>query len=352
METGFQLFPDQASSVAPRVDALYIFLLCVTAFFTLAIFLAIVFLALYYRRSAKRDRSRSGPAGKVWLLETTWIVIPLALTMVMFVWGANVYFDMQTSPADAIELQVVAKQWMWKIQHPQGRSEINELHVPVGQPVRLRMISEDVIHSFYVPAFRVKMDVLPGRYTTLWFEATRPGRYNLFCAEYCGTNHAAMSGHVVALSPAEYAVWLAGATVEAPPAIGERLFAQFRCQQCHQAGSEMRSPPLEGLFGARVALADGRAVTADDAYLRESIVDPLAKITAGFQPLMPTYAGQLNEEQLFQLIDYLKSLSQNRLREGASPIFPRGLGKIGTVPDGSGISSKSLPGSPTQGGPP
>jgi cytochrome c oxidase subunit 2 len=318
MNTGFQLFPDQASSAAPRVDALYVYLLCVTGFFTLMIFLAIVFLALYYRRSAKRNRTRSRPAGKVWMLETTWIAIPFALTMVMFFWGARIYFDMYSTPVVAIELQVVAKQWMWKVQHPQGRSEINELHVPIGRAVRLRMISEDVIHSFYVPAFRMKMDVLPARYTTLWFEATKPGRYHLFCAEYCGTDHAAMSGHVVVMQPAEYADWLSGATAQAPPARGEKLFAEFRCQQCHQAGREATSPSLEGLFGATVALADGRAVRADDGYLRESIVNPMAKVTAGFQPLMPAYQDQLNEEQLFQLIDYIKSLPGSQT-EGGPP---------------------------------
>jgi cytochrome c oxidase subunit 2 len=312
MDQGFRIFPDQASSIAPRVDALYLYLVCVAAFFTLAIFLAIVFLALYYRRTVKRDRTRSRPASKVWMLEVTWIAVPLALTMTMFFWGAKVYFDMWTPPADAIEVQVVAKQWMWKVQHPQGRSEINELHVPVGRPVRLRMISEDVIHSFYVPAFRVKMDVLPANYTSLWFEATRPGSFDLFCAEYCGTDHADMSGLVVVMQPAEYAEWLSGTTAEAVPDAGQKLFAQFRCQSCHQPGGVSHSPPLDGLFGVRIALADGRSVIADENYLRESIVNPLAKVAAGYQPLMPTYADQLSEEQLFRLIEYIKTRSAGR----------------------------------------
>jgi len=308
MDHEFRILPDQASSVASQVDSLYFFLLGVTAFFTVAIFLAIVFLAIYYRRSANRHSAQSH-SGKTWLLEVTWIVIPLGLTMVMFVWGAKLYLEMQTPPDDAIELQVVGKQWMWKIQHPQGRSEINELHIPVGRPVRLRMISEDVIHSFFIPAFRVKMDVLPERYTTLWFEATEPGEYYLFCAEYCGTDHAKMSGRVYAMPPADYAAWLAGTTTEPPQAAGAKLFTRFRCHTCHHEGPDARCPSLQGVFGTIVALADGRTAQVDEAYLRESIVDPLAKTAAGYQPVMPTYAGQLNEQQLFQLIEYIKSLS-------------------------------------------
>jgi cytochrome c oxidase subunit 2 len=309
MDSSFRLFPEQASSIAARVDALYFYLLSVTAFFTLAIFLAIVYLALHYRRSANRNRTRRRPAGKVWMLETTWIAIPLLLTMSMFYWGARIYFDVNTPPPDTLDVQVVAKQWMWKIQHPQGRSEINELHLPVGQPVRLRMISEDVIHSFFVPQFRVKMDVLPGRYTSLWFEATQPGTYNLFCAEYCGTEHAGMAGRVIAMQPADYANWLAGGRIsEVTPPSGAELFAQFRCQQCHRSAGPSHGPSLAGLYGATVVLADGRTLQADDNYLRESIVNPMARVTVGFQPLMPTYQGQLTEEQVFKLIDYIKSL--------------------------------------------
>jgi cytochrome c oxidase subunit II len=310
MNQGFQLFPEQASSVAPHVDALYFFLLGVAAFFTVAIFVAIVFLALFYRRSAVRNRTRSH-SGKVWILEVTWIVIPFLLTMSMFLWGADLYFDIRTPPADAIELQVVGKQWMWKIQHPQGRSEINELHVPIDQPIRLRMISEDVIHSFYIPAFRVKMDVLPGRYSSLWFRPTRLGEYFLFCAEYCGTDHAKMSGRVHVMGQAEYAAWLAGSKDEPPEASGARLFTQYRCHTCHHEDPDARCPSLKGLFGSTVQLADGSRVPADTDYLRESIVDPMKKVTAGFQPVMPTYSKQLTEEQIMQLIEYIKSLSPN-----------------------------------------
>jgi cytochrome c oxidase subunit 2 len=308
MEPGFQLFPDQASTFAPRVDALYIFLLGVTAFFTILIFLAIVFLAIYYRRSAVRNRTRQVGA-KYWLLEAIWIVVPLVLTMVMFLWGAEAYVEQRVFPPNAIELTVIGKQWMWKIKHPQGRGEINEMHVPVGQPVLLRMISEDVIHSFYLPAFRVKMDVLPGRYTSLWFQATKPGVYHLFCAEYCGTEHADMRGRVYVMQPAEYAEWLAGGEEQPPVTAGEELFTRFRCDTCHFQGGQPRCPSLASLFGQPVQLSDGQVVTADEAYLRESILNPAAKVVAGYQQIMPTFEGQLSEEQIFHLIEYIKSLS-------------------------------------------
>jgi cytochrome c oxidase subunit 2 len=307
MEPTFRLFPEQASTVAPQVDALYTFLVAVSGFFTLAIFLAIVYLAIKYRHGRPEDRPWSHPQ-QFWWLEAAWISIPLALTMVMFVWGAKLYFHIRTPPAGAIELQVVGKQWMWKIHHPQGRSEINELHVPIGRPIRLKMISEDVIHSFFLPDFRVKMDVLPGRYTEMWFEATKLGEYHLYCAEYCGTEHADMRGRVVAMEPADYVDWLARGASEPPQTAGNRLFTQLRCNTCHSENSELRSPPLDGLSGSSVALADGTTARADDAYLRESIVNPMAKVTAGYQPLMPTYQGQLSEEQLLQLIAYIKSL--------------------------------------------
>jgi cytochrome c oxidase subunit 2 len=307
MEPTFRLFPEQASTVAPRVDLLYAFLCAVAAFFTVAIFLAIFYLAIKYRHGRPQDQPWTH-SQHLWWLEAAWIAMPLGLTMIMFAWGAWLFFELRTPPPDAMELQVVGKQWMWKIYHPQGRSEINELHVPVGQPIRLRMISEDVIHSFFIPDFRVKMDVLPGRYTTLWFEASQPGEYHLFCAEYCGTEHADMRGRVVAMDPDEYVDWLASTEVEAPRTAGSRLFTQFRCNTCHTESGELRSPPLHGLFNHSVALADGRTVHADETYLRESIVNPAAKVAAGYQPVMPTYQGQLTEEQLLELIEYIKSL--------------------------------------------
>jgi cytochrome c oxidase subunit 2 len=318
MDPSFRLFPDQASSIAPRIDALYVFLLCVSGFFTLLIFAAIVYLAIKYRKGRPQDAPRPH-AGQHWILEASWIAVPLMLTMVMFYWGAKLYFEIRTPPSDAIELQVVGKQWMWKIYHPQGRSEINELHVPVGRPIRLRMISEDVIHSFFIPAFRVKMDVLPGRYTSMWFEPTQPGEYYLFCAEYCGTDHANMEGRVLAMDPADYAKWLAGSTSDPPQTAGGRLFTQFRCHTCHNEGvTDLRSPPLHGIFNSTVALVDGRSARADETYIRESIVNPMAKITAGYQPVMPTYQGQLSEEQILALIEYIKSLPPRGTRSDPS----------------------------------
>jgi cytochrome c oxidase subunit 2 len=308
MNLGFPLFPEQASTMAPRVDALLFFLLAVSAFFIALIFVTIVFFAVKYRRRAENER----PApieGNFWL-EVVWSVIPLGLTMIMFVWGAIIYFDMYNPPNDALEISIVGRQWMWKAQHPEGQSEINELHVPLGQPVKLTMTSEDVIHDFFLPAFRVKQDVLPGRYTMLWFEATKAGEYPLYCAEYCGTQHSGMIGRIVVLEPAEFQKWLSGgATGMSMADLGENLFQRFGCQTCHRAGGTTQGPSLTGLFGKAVKLEGGATVTVDEDYIRESIIDPRAKIVAGYQPIMPTFKGLISEEGLLQLIAYIKSLS-------------------------------------------
>lgn len=305
MESEFRLFPEQASSLARQVDALYAYLVGVSVFFTLLICVLILFFAVRYRRGSKAHR-RNPPTS--YLLEASWAVIPLILTMVMFFWGAVLYFQMRRPPDEAIEISVVAKQWMWKMQHPQGRREINTLHVPLGRTVRLRMISEDVIHSFYVPAFRVKMDVLPDRYTMLWFEPIQVGEFHLFCAEYCGTGHSSMIGRVVVQQPAEYSEWVSGETGESPVVAGQRLFERHRCNTCHKDEAGGRGPSLLGLFGQTVPLQGGGTVVADDGYIRESIIDPSAKIVAGYQPLMPTYKGQLGEGEILKLIAYIKSL--------------------------------------------
>jgi cytochrome c oxidase subunit II len=308
MNLGFPLFPEQASTMAPRVDALLYFLLAVSIFFASLIFLTIVFFAVKYRRRTEDER----PApieGEIWL-EVVWSVIPLGLTLVMFVWGAIVYFDIYSPPNDALEISIVGRQWMWKAQHPDGQSEINELHVPLGQPVKLTMTSEDVIHDFFLPAFRVKQDVLPGRYTTLWFEPSKTGEYPLFCAEYCGTQHSGMIGRVVVLEPAEFQKWLSGgATGMSMADLGASLFQRFGCHTCHRAGGTPQGPSLTGLFGKTVKLESGATVIVDEDYIRESIVDPRAKIVAGYQPIMPTFKGLISEEGLLQLIAYIKSLS-------------------------------------------
>jgi cytochrome c oxidase subunit 2 len=212
-------------------------------------------------------------------------------------------------PDGALDIYVVGRQWMWKIQHTEGRREINELHVPVGQPIKLTLASQDVIHSFYIPAFRVKADVVPGRYTSMWFEATKAGEYHLFCAEYCGTQHSGMIGRVVAMEPKDFESWLGGGTGESPVEAGETLFTRFDCVNCHQTGARQRAPQLAGLYGRNVLLQDGSRVRFDEVYIRESIITPNAKIVAGYQPLMPTYRGQISEEQILQIIAYIRSLT-------------------------------------------
>ena len=307
MNLGFPLFPEQASTMAARVDALFYFLVAVTVFFAALIFFMIVVFAVKYRRRSEDERPRP-IEGNFWL-EILWSAIPLGLTMVMFVWGAIIYFDIYNPPNDALEISIVGRQWMWKAQHAEGQREINELHVPVGQAVKLTMTSEDVIHDVFFPAFRVKQDVLPGRYTTLWFQATKAGEYPLFCSQYCGTQHSGMVGRVVVLEPAEFEKWLSGgATGLSMIDQGASLFKRFGCETCHGAGGTSQGPSLAGLFGKTVKLQGGTTVSADENYIRESILDPRAKIVAGYQPIMPTFKGLVSEEGLLQLIAYIKSL--------------------------------------------
>jgi cytochrome c oxidase subunit 2 len=216
---------------------------------------------------------------------------------------------MASPPPETLNIYVVGKQWMWKFQHLDGQREINELHVPVGRDVKLITTSEDVIHDLFVPAFRIKADVLPGRYINIWFRATRPGRYHLFCAEYCGTKHSGMTGQVVVMEPADYQDWLSGGAGQGSLAsAGEKLFNDLACNTCHRPDSQGRGPVLNGLFGKTVSLVGGGMLTADEGYIRESILNPSAKITAGFQPIMPTFQGLVTEEQLLELVEYVKSL--------------------------------------------
>jgi len=309
MNFGVPLFPEQASTMAGRVDALFYFLLAVAAFFATLIFFLVVVFAVKYRRRSEDERPRpiTGHLG----LEIFWTAVPLGLTMIMFVWGALLFFDTYHPPLNAVEINVVAKQWMWKVQHPEGQQEINELHVPVGRPVKLMMTAEDVIHDFFVPAFRVKKDVLPGRYSTLWFEATKPGEYHLFCAQYCGTQHSGMVGRIVVMEPAEYVRWLGGgATGVSMTEAGEKLFERLGCNTCHRPDGTGQGPSLVGLFGKPVQLAGGKSVTADEDYIRESILDPRAKVTAGYQPVMPIFKGLISEDGILQIMAYIKSLKR------------------------------------------
>lgn len=313
----FPLFPQQASTVAPEVDALYLTWWAISLVFSLLIAALIVFFIVRYRRRSADEVGAEENAP--WYLEVAWSAIPLVIALAMFVWGTKVFFTIARPPANAVEYFVTGKQWMWKVQHPSGVREINHLHVPTGVPIKLTMTSEDVIHSFFMPAFRVKQDVLPGRYTTVWFEATKPGTYHLFCAEYCGVEHSKMGGWITVMEPNEYEAWLGGGPATKPPVeVGKELFSALACNTCHLAGDTQRGPHLEGLFGSEVALKTGRTVTADETYLRESILNPGAKMVAGFEPLMPTFQGQVSEEQLNALIAYIKSLPKT-VPAGAAP---------------------------------
>jgi cytochrome c oxidase subunit 2 len=321
MWPGLPLFPARASTMAGRVDALFFFLIAVSAFFAILIATLIVVFGIRYRRRAATDVGADVHPSMA--LEVTWIGIPTVIAMVMFGWGASLYFTMFTPPAETLDVYVVGKQWMWKFQHVEGRREIDELHVPVGRAIRLTMTSEDVIHSFYLPEFRVKHDVLPGRYTNVWFTANRPGRYHLFCSEYCGTRHSGMIGSIVVMEPAEYQAWLGGGTMGGAlslAAAGQKLFTDLACISCHRSDGTGRGPAVDGLFGKTVTLSTGQKVTADEAYVRESILDPAAKVVAGFQPIMPTFRGLVSEEQLNQVIEYIKSLgAQKGSQPAAAP---------------------------------
>jgi len=308
MWTGTPLFPERASTMAGRVDALYFFLLAVAAFFSILIAGLIVTYAVKYRRRAP-DAIGADIHGSL-LLEIGWTDIPLLITLGIFVWGASVFCAMARPPDETLNIYVVGKQWMWKFQHRDGQREIDELHVPVGRAIKMIMTSEDVIHDFFVPAFRVKADVLPGRYTNVWFQPTKPGRYHLFCAEYCGTRHSGMIGEVVVMEPSEYQTWLSGGVPEGSLAsAGAKLFADLACNTCHRPDAQGRGPVLEGLFGKSVTLQSGETAVVDEAYVRESILTPSAKIAAGFQPIMPTFQGLVTEEQLLELVEYVKSLN-------------------------------------------
>ena len=319
----FPLLPEQASTVAPKVDLLFWALVLLSAAFAVPIAVLIVYFAVKYRAGARVDRS--GAPDTSMKLELTWILVPLALGLGIFAWSASLFLELSRPPARSLNISVVGRQWMWKFQHPTGQREINELHVPVGEPIKLIMTSQDVIHSFFVPAFRVKQDVLPGRFTELWFEATKTGTFNMHCTEYCGAQHADMGGRVIVMEPAQYQEWLAGGdpatgttgegtgVTDEPQSLaaaGEQTFRQLGCTGCHapQGGA---GPSLAGIFGQPQPLEGGETVVADEQYIRESILRPQAKIVAGYPPIMPAYEGQIDEEQLLQLIEYIKELGAN-----------------------------------------
>jgi len=325
------LFPEQASTFAWQVDGLYFYLLAITAFFTIGIVTALVFLVIKYREKEKFATGAEihGSIG----LETLWSIIPFIISMTVFLGGAIVYYNQYRTPKDAMEIYVVGKQWMWKLQHQTGQREINELHVPVGRKVKLTMTTEDVLHDFFVPAFRTKMDVVPGRYTTLWFEATKPGKYRLFCAEYCGLNHSGMGGWVYVMEQRDFDNWLSGnVSGQTPVEAGRDLFEnKLGCASCHQQASQGRGPTLTGIYGSDQKLTNGQTVTADDEYIRNSILNPTSQIVEGYQPIVPTFKGQITEEQLISLVAYIKSLAGN-----ASGTAPAGSSQSGSTSTGSG----------------
>jgi cytochrome c oxidase subunit 2 len=303
----FHLFPPQASTSAHHVDALFFALTLISLFFVTVVFLPILFFCIKYRRGSRVDRSN--PSAGSNLIELGWTTLPMMMGLALFAWGAVDYFRIERRPANAIEIDVVGKQWMWKVQHAEGKREINELHIPVDRTVALTLISQDVIHSFFVPAFRVKQDVVPGKYTSEWFKPTRTGEYHIFCSQYCGTQHARMIGRVVVMQPRAYENWLkTGEQTESIVRAGERLFHDRGCSGCHAPNSQFHAPLLQGLYRKPVPLADGTVVTAGDQYLRDSILQPGKQITAGYQNIMPSFSGHLSEEELMQLIAYVKAI--------------------------------------------
>src|ERR671912_824875 len=318
---GIPIFPDQAASFAKDVDALYFFILATCAFFTIVVSAAVIYLGIKYHKTHEGQIGARIEGNLP--LELLWSVIPTMIAMVMFAWGASVYYHLRTPPDEALHLYAVGKQWMWKFQHLEGQREINELHIPSGRPVKITVSSEDVLHSLYFPAFRTKMDAIPGRYTELWFEPQQAGVYHIFCAEYCGTNHAGMIGSVTVLEPAAYQAWLQGGGEEGTLAQrGSKLFNDLACSTCHLETGQGRGPSLKDILGKTEELQDGSTVVVDEAYLRESILQSQAKIVKGFQPLMPTFQGLVSEENLVALIEHVKSMSPNATTGAAVPSTP------------------------------
>ena len=306
MLSGIPLFPEQASNLAPEVDNLYFFVLAVTGFFALLVAVLVVIFAIKYR-DRTGERVGAPITGSI-PLELLWSIIPFFVSMAIFVWATVVFFHLIRPPDQTLEIYSTGKRWMWRFQHLDGQSEINELHVPLGRPVKVTFTSEDVLHALFIPAFRVKADAIPGRYSSIWFTPTKTGEYHLFCAEYCGTKHSGMIGSVFVMNPDEYQAWLSGGGGLTLTARGEQLFQQLGCVGCHLNDGSGRGPSLAGKFGTQETLASGQTVNVDDSYIRESILTPQLKLVAGYQPLMPTFQGLVNEEGVMSLIEYIKSL--------------------------------------------
>ena len=350
--TWVPLFPEQASTFAWQVDGLYFYLIAISAFFTIGIVAAIMYFAVKYR---EKEKFATGVEihGSI-ALETLWSIIPFVISMTVFLGGAIVYYNQYRTPKDAMEIYVVGKQWMWKLQHQTGQREINELHVPVGRKVKLTMTTEDVLHDLFIPAFRTKIDVIPGRYTSIWFEATKPGKYHLFCAEYCGLNHSGMGGFVYVMEQRDFDNWLSGTVSgQTPVEAGKDLFEnKLGCASCHAGGPQQRGAKIEGLYNTDVKLVGGQTVKADDEYIRNSILNPGGQIVEGYQPIMPTFKGQVTEEQLVSLVAYIKSLGGEggaNSSGGTGTSNPSGAASSPSNPNGarmptSQITNSSVPG--------
>jgi cytochrome c oxidase subunit 2 len=305
MSPGFRLMPVAAAESASRLDHLALAVLLLTGAVALGVLTLLIWFSIKYRANSNADRTHVPTKGRV--VEVAWTVIPLLLFFVIYAWGAIDYMALYKAPRDATPVFVVAKQWMWKAQHTNGRREVGELHLPLGRPVRVIMTSEDVIHSFFVPDFRIKQDVVPGRYTSISFTPSVAGEYRLFCAEYCGLDHAVMGGKVIVMRPAEYARWLSeGPRQPGMAARGFELYRRYGCSGCHDPGSSVHAPDLRGLLGRRVHLQDGRELVADEAYVRDSILLPTKDVVAGYAPVMPSFAGQIGEEDILAITEYIR----------------------------------------------
>jgi cytochrome c oxidase subunit 2 len=345
--TEFALFPPEASAIAPYMDAFYFFLLLISLVGLVLVGLMVGCFSIMFRK--EKNPQATHIEGST-LLEATWTIIPLALFMVCFVWGALLYFRIYNPPTNAMNIYIVGKQWMWKAEHPGGQHEINALHIPVDRDVQLTMISQDVFHSFSIPAFRVKREVIPGRYSTVWFRPTQAGTYHLFCTQYCGTLHSSMIGEIVVMQPDDYQKWVTGSTSgQSLAQNGERLYASLGCNSCHSGTAGARGPNLAGIYRSKVTLEGGRSVTADDEFLRGSILNPTTHQMAGYSPIMPTYQGQVSEEGLIDLVEYIKTLDTNdRIHQtlNDSNFSPSHAGATGAAPNyrsGQLTGAKQMP---------
>ena len=302
----FPIIPEQASTIAMRIDIYFYFLVVLCSILTIGIFTAMIVMAVKFRKKEGEDRP-SVPLENM-MLEIAWTIIPTIILFGLFVWGTWIYADYLNEPEGGVEFDIVGKQWMWKVQHSNGSREVNDLHIPIDTPIKLTMTSQDVLHDYYIPAFRVKQDVVPGRFTRLWFEATKLGEYHIFCAEYCGTEHSYMKGRVTVMTKEDYALWLEGGPKKSPQEAGEFLFTQMGCITCHSGRADSRGPSLDGIFGTDVTFVNGTTVTRDEEYLRESIMESTKQIVEGYTALMPSFKNQLTDEDVMNLIAYVKSL--------------------------------------------